>query len=133
MVKPPKAFAPGNCNAWPDSRCSSKQYFSNFFQRCNVAAVLKSEVVHDEAPPKSYKSASSPATRPNPWPFDICHHHSTNTTTITPRLSLPLLRFNLHRTLIFIQDQEVDLYVLPFGLVTLSNNQSTKFNPSFLI
>ena len=89
MVKPPKAFAPGNCNAWPDSRCSSKQYFSNFFQRCNVAAVLKSEVVHDEAPPKSYKSASSTATRPNPWPFDICHHHSTNTTTITPRLTFP--------------------------------------------
>ena len=132
MVKPPKAFAPGNCNAWPDSRCSSKQYFSNFFQRCNVAAVLKSEVVHDEGPPKSYKSASSPATRPNPWPFDICHHHSTNTSTITPRLTFPL-KFKLHLTLIFIQVQVVDFSVLPFCLVTLSNNQSTKFNPTFFI
>ena len=76
---------------WPASRCLFLQtiFLNFFFPRCNVAAVLKSEVVHDEGLPKSYKSASSPATRPNPWPFDICHHHSTNTTTITPRLTFP--------------------------------------------
>ena len=106
---------PGLTRAVPPNNISQ-----NFLPRCNVAAVLKSEVVHDEAPPKSYKSASSPANRPNPWPFDICHHHSTNTSTITPRLTFPL-RFKLHLTLIFIQVQAVDFSVLPFCLVTLSN------------
>ena len=149
MVKPPKAFAPGNCNAWPDSRCSSKQYFSTFLPKifvqystiflnwpasrclflqtiflktfCRVAMQQQcfGEVVHDEAPPESYKSASSPANRPNPWPFDICHHHSTNT-TISPRLTFPL-RVKLRLTWIFIQVQAEDFSVLPFCLVTLSN------------
>ena len=145
MVKPPKAFAPGNCNAWPDSRCSSKQYFSIFYRQYfyNISKLawlaLFLQTIFLKLFPALQCSSSAlvrlcmrrprqkvinPRLHLPPVPT-LGHLTFVITTPQTPPPSLQgspsLLRFKLHLTLIFIQVQAVDFYVLPFCLATLSN------------
>ena len=150
MVKPPKAFAPGNCNAWPDSRCSSKQYFSIFlptiflqystiflnwpasrclflqtiFLKLFPALQCSSSALVRLCMTRSRQKVINPRLHLPTVPT-LGHLTFVITTPQTPPPSLQgspsLLRFKLHLTSIFIQDQVVDFSVLPFCLVTLSN------------